>query len=180
MEIWKRTEPTTVTKVGWRTIVTKTFILPDGSTDTFGSIGAEGQDFVAVIGLTPENEVIIARQFRFGPEKIYEELPGGYVDDGETPEIAVKRELMEETGYKVGTVDYLGAYHKDAYMNGLWHVFWATDCVRVADQQLESGEFVEVDLISVDQLIKNSKSDKMTDTTAVLMAYDKFQQVHGV
>lgn len=177
MKSWKRIEPTKVTKVGWRTIVTKTFTMPDGQVQSFDTFGNEDQEFVAVIALTPKKEVIIAQQFRFGPERIYDELPGGFVDKGEKIESAAMREFLEETGYQPGHMEYLGSYHKDTYMNALWHIFLATNCKKITDQELEAEEHVEVCLISIDQLIKNGKTDKMTDATAVLMAYDRLSEL---
>ena len=177
MKDWQRIEPTTVTKVGWRTIVTKTFVMPDGKIQTFDTFGNEVQEFVAVIGITPEKKVVIARQFRVGPEKIYDELPGGFVDIGEEPEVAAVREFKEETGHKAGNVEYIGSYHKDTYMNALWHVFLATECLLVDDQKLEAEEHIEIQFISIEKLIENAKTDKMTDATAVLMAYDTLQKL---
>lgn len=179
MQHWKRIEPTTVTKVGWRTIVTKTFIMPNGEKQTFDTFGNEDQEFVAVIGVTPEKKVIIVRQFRFGPEGIYDELPGGFVDKGEKIDAAAKREFQEETGYTPGSMEYVGGYHKDTYMNAIWHIFLATDCKLTAAQELEDEEHIELHLISIDQLIKNAKTDKMTDAVAVLMAYDQLQELKG-
>lgn len=177
MKHWKRIDPTTVTKVGWRTVTTKTFIMPNGQVETFDTFGNEGQEFCGIVGLTPDNKVVVTRQFRFGPEKIFDELPGGFVDKGEEPEAAAIREFQEETGYKPGHIEYLGCYHKDTYMNAVWHIFWATDCTKVGEQELEDTEHIDVELISIDQLISNSKTDKMTDATAVLMAYDKLQEL---
>jgi ADP-ribose pyrophosphatase len=153
------------------------FVMPDGETQSFDTFGNEGQQFVIVLGITPDKEVIIARQFRFGPEKVYDELPGGFVDDGEELETAALREFQEETGYRPERIEHLGFYHKDAYMNGVWHVFFATDCVQVAEQELEAEEHIEVHLISVDQLIKNGKTDKMTDAAAVLIAYNRLENL---
>lgn len=177
MQIWKRVEPTNITKVGWRTIVTKTFVMPDGKTETFDTFGSEGQEFVAIIALTTENKVVIARQFRFGPEKIMDELPGGFVDKNEDPEAAIRRELLEETGFTVGTLEYLGAFNKDTYMNAKWHVFFGTNCVLQQAQKLEPEEHIEIDCISISNFIDNAKNNRMTDVPAVLMAYDKLVEL---
>ncbi len=179
MNEWQRINPTNVTKVGWRTIVTKTFVMPNGEKASFDTFGPEGQEFVAVIGITPDNQVIIARQFRFGPEKMYDELPGGFVDTGEEAEAAAKREFLEETGHTPGLMEYIGLYHKDTYMNAAWHVFLARDCVKTHVQQLEDEEHIDVRLISIQELIYNAKSDKMTDAVAVLMAYDRLLEIDG-
>ncbi len=177
MQAWKRIEPTVYHKVGWRRITTKTFLLPDGQKHTFDVMYLDGQQFACIVALTKDRQVVIARQFRPGPEKVMDDLPGGFVDKGENPEAAAKRELLEETGYQAGNMTYLGAFHKDVYMNATWHAFLATDCVKVTDDlQLDSGEQVEVDLISIDRLIENATHDRMQDHAAVLMAYDTLKK----
>lgn len=177
MQAWKRTEPTVTTKVGWRTIVSKTFTMPDGSKAVFDTLHPDGQEFVSVIALTPHRKVLVAKQYRPGPEKYMHELPGGFVDRGETPEESIVRELREETGYTPITLRYLGAFHKDTYMNAVWHVFIAHDCKKDVSQQLEEEEFIDVEEISIEQLIFQAKNDAMTDHAAVLMAYDELMKL---
>ena len=177
MKLWKRIEPTTVQKVGWRTVVSKTFIDNRGNQHVFDIFGNEGQENGAVIALTPDNRVIIVQQFRVGPEMIMDELPGGGIESGEDKQQAVERELLEETGYKPGNMEYLGAHHKDAYMNAVWHFYLATDCKKVGEQKLDYEEDIEVKLISIPQLLDNARHDRMTDPIAVLWAYDKLMNI---
>lgn len=176
---WKRLSDTKIDKVSYRTIITKTFEMPDGEVASFGTICPEGQEFVAAVALTGDNQVIIARQFRVGPEMVMDELPGGYVDEGESVEEAGVRELREETGYRAGNVQYLGKTHKDAYMNAVWHFILATDCVYDPDEahEREAEEHVETLLISIPELIANAKGDKMTDAVGVMLAYDKLKEI---
>jgi ADP-ribose pyrophosphatase len=54
---------------------------------------------VAILAVTHRDEVVLARQFRPGPGRVLDEMPGGYVDEGESAIVACERELLEETGY---------------------------------------------------------------------------------
>jgi ADP-ribose pyrophosphatase len=114
----------------FRRIVTRTFELPGGKTADF-EVWVEG-DTVAVLALTDSNDVILARQFRPGPEDVLLELPGGLIDDGQSPAEAARRELLEETGYE-GTISAAGTILEDAYSTRTKHAFTATGCRRVAE-----------------------------------------------
>ena len=174
---WKRIEPTKVNKVGWRTVTTKTFTMPDGKTTTYDTVYPDGQLFACVIAVTKDNKVIIAREFCPGPELTMDELPGGFVDAGEDIETAARREFQEETGYIPGALNYLGAYHKDKYLNATWHAFLATDCVKSGDQELGEEEFIKVVELSIEEFLKSAKNDRMTDHGAVLLAYDELTRL---
>jgi ADP-ribose pyrophosphatase len=182
MKPWKRIEPTKVDKIGWRTIVTKTFEMPDGQVAEFQTIGGEGRHCIAAIALTPDNQVIVARQFRPGPEKIFDELPGGGVEALDTDyETAARRELLEETGYEAGVIDFLGDVYKDANTNTTWHYFVARDCTPHArGQQLDDNEHVEVRLITIDQFLKNARNGRMTDIGAVFLAYERLLKLKEI
>lgn len=177
MKKWQRIEPTKVYKAGYRTLVDKTFLLPNGMTYTPTTIDEEGRECVAVLALTPENKVITVRQFRPGPEMLMDELPGGFVDKGETKEQAAERELLEETGYKPGMLEFLGTAYYNAYDNTKRHCFLATDCVKAATQATGAeDEIIELRLISIDELFTVAREGRMTDFGPVLMAYEELQK----
>lgn len=179
---WKRVEPTEVKKIGWRTVVTKNFLLPDNKIHEFHTINREETHSVGVIALTKDNQVITAYQYRPGPEKLMYEVPGGGVEQHDVDyQAAALRELREETGYVSDVVVHLGDIHKDAYNNGTWHYYFVADCELHEDgQDLDPHEYVDVRLITIDQLFENARSCLMTDTEAVFLAYDKLMDIrHG-
>lgn len=175
MEAWPRLKPDEEIKVGWRRLVRKTFERPDGRPAEYVTKDAMGKVAVAIIALTNDRRVVVAEQFRPGPEKVLQELPGGGVEAGEDYQVAVLRELHEETGYVSEEVTYLGEVYKDAYTNTKWHFYLAKNSHKVYDQRLDDGEFVNVKLIPIDKLFENARTAMMTDTEAVFLAYEELK-----
>ena len=174
---WQRVEPTETHTVAKRTITIKRFELDGKDKGLWGTFLPENTQMVATIALTTDDKVVVVRQFRPGPEKIMVELPGGFVDKDEPLEVAARRELREETGYEPEAMVFLGSDYKDAYTNGTWNYFLGTGCKLTAPQHLDPYEELEVDTISISQLIANANHGKMTDATAVLLAYEKLMEM---
>ena len=170
---WQRIEPTIVTKIDYHNVVIKTYKLPDGNMTTRATFLSEGQRAAGVIAVTKDNQVIVARQFRPGPEKIMNEIPGGWAEKSEDPQTAAMRELKEETGYTSQNVSFLGEFSRDSYVNGRWFYYLALDCEQTELQALDDNEFVSVELCSIEEFIQNAKQGNMTDPFAALAAYDQ-------
>src|SRR5947209_11302147 len=78
--------------------------LPAGQTTTREIV--VHAETVAVLPVLPDGRLVLVRQYRKAAERILLEMPAGGIDGDETPEEAVRREMIEETGYRVGTVDH--------------------------------------------------------------------------
>jgi 8-oxo-dGTP pyrophosphatase MutT (NUDIX family) len=60
----------------------------------------QGQDFVVIVAVTTQTRILLVRQYRPPVAAVTLELPAGHVEQGETPEQAARRELLEETGHE--------------------------------------------------------------------------------
>ncbi len=177
MKRWKRLPYNEAHKIGWRHIMIKKFIDPAGNEQEFGIYDKEGTKMAAVIALTEDNKVVVARQFRQGPELVMDELPGGGVNKEEDPETAALRELLEETGYVPKSIEFIGVARKEAYRNGVHHYYLARGCTQEHQPNPDEGEFVEPQEITIEQLIQNAKNGLLTDSVAVLLAYEELQKL---
>jgi ADP-ribose pyrophosphatase len=86
----------------------------------------EAPDWINVIPLTKDNEVVLIEQYRHGTEGVSLEIPGGMVDPGEEPHETAARELFEETGYEAAEVTFLGKTRPNPAIQDNWiHTFLA-------------------------------------------------------
>lgn len=144
--------------------------LPDDRETDF--ILKTGSDSVACLALTPDQQVILVRQFRPGPAKLLLEIPGG----GRLPEesllIAAERELLEETGY-CGEVQYVGSVIPCAYASYTKHFLVALNCEKVREPQVEeNGELLEVVLLSLTEFRTHIRTGQMTDVEGAYLCLD--------
>lgn len=101
-------------------------------------------DYVAVVALTPQRDLVLVKQYRIVVERETFELPSGHVDAGETPEQAARRELLEETGMSAPSLEFLGELVPDIgrLANRMW-CYYAADVVQTAEPA-DHGEGITV------------------------------------
>jgi ADP-ribose pyrophosphatase YjhB (NUDIX family) len=83
-----------------------TFADADGA-DRGDAFTVRCNDWCNVVALTPDDQIVMVWQYRFGTDEMSLEIPGGVIDAGEAPEAAARRELREETGYEVDALEPL-------------------------------------------------------------------------
>ena len=101
----------------------------------------ENPDWVNIIALTKNNEVVLIEQFRHGTEEIILEIPGGMVDEDEEPLNAARRELLEETGFASDKFILLGKSRPNPAIqdNTIYH-FLAVGCEKMAETAFDEHE----------------------------------------
>jgi 8-oxo-dGTP pyrophosphatase MutT (NUDIX family) len=110
-------------------------------------------DWVNVVAITEQNEMLFVRQWRFGARTFTLEIPAGLVEPGEEPLAAGQRELLEETGYAGPNARVIGAVLPNpAFMNNKATTIWVPRASRVAEQQLDPMEELEIVRIPVEKV----------------------------
>ena len=133
----------------------------------------QGADFVIIVAVTPQDRILLVRQFRVPVAAITLELPAGHVDPGETPEQAARRELLEETGYAAETFTLLATLSPSVarFTNRMW-CFLAPDAKPVAGAEAQREAGLELVLYErgVRALIEEKEFYSATVCAALLFA----------
>jgi ADP-ribose pyrophosphatase len=119
-------------------------------------------NWVNVIPVTADQQVVFVKQYRHGIGQVTLEIPGGMIDPHEQdPKQAVERELFEETGYKAKELILLGGHHPNpALQNNVCYTYLAPNVEKISEpcfdpQGYEQIELFLVPLSQVSQLISN-------------------------
>lgn len=154
---------------GYLPLSVRRYRLPDGTVADWDIFG-EGRS-VAVLAITNGADVVLARQFRPGPGKVLDELPGGYVDDGEDIAAAAARELAEETGY-AGSIRVVGRSWLASACRTERFIAVATDARRIGPASNETGKFCEVVLLPLERFRAHLRSGQLTDVDLGYLGLD--------
>lgn len=141
---WKILDETTVIKDSWIDMRASTCQLPGGMVIAPFYVN-HLPDFAVVVAVTPEHRVIMVRQYRHGVEKVLLELPAGCIEAGEDPKDGAARELLEETGYKAGSLEFLFKIAPNASnCTSYAQCYLARNVFPAAAQNLDETEALEV------------------------------------
>ncbi len=134
------------------------------------SDGLEGEffvldtnDWVNVLALTPDDKIILVRQFRYGSKEQSLEPPGGVVERGEDPVVAGLRELQEETGYVGEEPKLLGVVRPNAaILSNRCHVILVRNAQKTAELNFDQHEELVTELYPVKELKEMVRRGEIT------------------
>ena len=134
----------------------------------------ESSSWVNIIPLTPDNEVVMIRQYRHGIRDVTLEIPGGIVEASDTPYVAAGKELCEETGYRTSEMILLGSvYPNPAIQNNQCYTFLAKNAFLAGNQNLDDKEDIEVLLRPLSEIPRLIREGDITHSL-VLAAFYRF------
>ncbi|RPE05874.1 NUDIX hydrolase [Chitinophaga lutea] len=144
----------------------------------------EYPDWVCVMAVTADHQVILIRQYRHAFGTVLLEIPGGVIDpEDPVPLDAARRELLEETGYAFEQFYSLGAVsHNPSTSTNLTHMFLATGGKYVQAQQLDANEEIEVllkDVNEVEQMLKEHQFVQALHVSCLHYGLEKIKELRA-
>lgn len=143
-------------------------------------LGLHFPDWVLILALTPQQEVVMVRQYRHGIEQVCLELPGGLVDpDDASAGLSAQRELLEETGYTVSKIRLIGeCYPQPAILSNRCFFFLGQNAAQTRQQSLDAGEDIEILTVPLKD-IRTMIESKVIDHGMVLQAFFFLALIRG-
>ncbi|MGH7359189.1 MAG: NUDIX hydrolase [Candidatus Rokuibacteriota bacterium] len=139
--------------------------LPDGrlSPDMYYM---DLRDFAMTVAVTPAGEVLLSREYKHGAGDVAHTLPAGFIEPGEAPAAAARRELREETGHDAESFEPLGSYLVFPSLSGArGHFFLARGVRWVTAPRPDEYEEIEVVSVPLDALRRNLEVTAMGEAS---------------
>lgn len=149
---WKVLESEYISRRPWMTARRDVVQLPDGRINPEYWV-LEFPDWVNVIAITKEGEMVMVRQYRHALGVTEYELCAGVMEEGETPLQAAQRELLEETGFGGGQwTEYMNICANPSNHTNMAHTFLAVGVEHMAEQHLDDTEELTYHILSQEKV----------------------------
>jgi len=138
-------------------------------------------DWSIVLPITNDGKIIYVRQYKQGCDEIIIELPAGMSDHkNEKPKEVMKRELLEETGYKAQKIISFGSFFMSTRNSSArFHAFLALGCKKVAMQELDVNEEIEIGSASIKEWLKMITKGKIKEHSSIVTTFLSLPHIGG-
>ena len=150
---WELGPPDTRYESAVLSVVERKGVFPkDGHEHLFTIL--EVPDWVNVIAVTEDEQVLLVRQYRVGKEETTLEIPGGMMDPEDSDPVETgRRELLEETGYLADTYELIGTVDPNpALQTNRCHTVLARNARPEQGQNLDPSERIEVETLPLSEI----------------------------
>lgn len=159
---WEVLSSEYIHKGPWATLRTDVCKMPDGRMVPSYYV-LEYPDWANAVALTDDGRIIMVKQYRHAANIVSLEIPGGVIEPGEHPQDAMRRELLEETGYAFDDIEPLCQLHANpSTANNITHAFLARGGKKVQEQELDHQEEIIVELFTIDEVKQLLADNKIT------------------
>jgi len=139
--------------------------LPNGKTTTREIV--VHPEVIGVVPVLDDGRLLLVRQFRKAASRVLLEIPAGGIDPPESPEDAVRREMEEETGYRVGSMRLLTRFYTSpGFTTELMHLYAATNLEP--GEPTENTDQIELVPLSLEESMERVKSGEMADAKSIV------------
>jgi 8-oxo-dGTP pyrophosphatase MutT (NUDIX family) len=141
----------------------------------------DAPDWVNIVPITPDRQLVCVVQYRHGSRHIAIETPAGLVEAGEAPEAAAARELREETGYSARSLQVLGQlYANPAFLNNRVTVILARDVTLTDPTAWDEHEELELRLVPVENIPDMLARGEVENSVSALALGWYLLHTHGI
>ncbi len=123
---------------------------------------------VGIIPVTEDNKIVMVEQYRYTNNLYSLEIPAGKLDEGESEEDGVHRELREEIGYDARDIERMYEYYPAISYSKEKLVIYIARNLEKSALPPDEDEFILTKYYTLDELIDMIKDNKITDSKTIL------------
>ncbi len=174
---WKTLSSQEIYLNNWIRIREDVAEMPNGQTTIYGV--CELGECVGVLPFVDDEHVVMVRQYRYVQQENHRwEMPTGGLKPGESLETAAQRELMEEIGYRAGTLTWINSFYSSkSVCQETAHLYIGHNLVR-AEALPDETEFLEVAILPFADVLDMVMSSEIRDSMTVIAVLHAAQLRH--